>query len=135
MWNRQRVVEFKKTRQYTLEDFDLLCGFLGNFARVVTTQCILTEVSNLLGLGLDDQCFRSYSVQILKLHEPLIPSAQLANSSLFPRFGLTDTSVYHAGANKFLILTDDLPLSNYLEKQGVDVINFTHIRWLSWELT
>ena len=30
------------------------------------------------------------------------------------------------------MLTDDFPLANYLSNQGVDAINFNHLRFESW---
>ena len=33
---------------------------------------------------------------------------------------------------QYLVLTDDFRLSNYLGKQGIDVLNFNHLRFASW---
>jgi len=41
---------------------------------------------------------------------------------------LTDSSILLAARNGFLILTDDFPLSNFLASEGLDVINFNHLR-------
>ncbi len=34
--------------------------------------------------------------------------------------------------NKYLVLTDDLKLGNYLQKVGIDTINFNNIRTYGW---
>ncbi len=48
-YQRQLVPRFKRTAQFTVEDYDLLVHFLSNFRRIVTTPNILTEVNGLLG--------------------------------------------------------------------------------------
>ena len=56
----------------------------------------------------------------------------LAQAESFAKFGLTDTAIVKLVKDQFLVLTDDFPLSNYLGKQGVDVLNFNHLRFASW---
>jgi uncharacterized protein YaiI (UPF0178 family) len=51
-------------------------------------------------------------------------------SDLFARFGLTDAAIANAAQRPMLVLTDDLPLYQTLVHQGVDAINFNHIRTL-----
>ena len=46
----------------------------------------------------------------------------------FPRFGLTDTAILLAAKGKYLVLTDDFPLAQYLQTEAIDVINFNHVR-------
>jgi len=48
------------------------------------------------------------------------------------KFGLTDSGIVHLVKDQYLVLTDDLNLVRYLQNQGVDVINFNHIRPLAW---
>ena len=44
---------------------------------------------------------------------------------------MTDTAIGMVAAEKFLVLTVDLPLAGYLNKKGVAAINFNNLR-LSW---
>lgn len=135
--DRRQIGEFKLTRNYTAEDFETLLTFLRHFKHVVTTQCILTEVSNHLGFLSSQrrkEFFESYSKQIQVLAEPCTPSAELAAEPSFPRFGLTDTSVMHEAKNRFLVLTDDLPLFQYLNRLDVDALNFNYLRMMSWQV-
>ena len=49
--NRKRIEAFKRTRQYTEADFDLLLRLLDRPGPVYTTPHILAEVSNLTDLS------------------------------------------------------------------------------------
>ena len=44
----RHVTRFKRTRQYTEDDFRILAGFLALFPTLATLPNILTEVSNLI---------------------------------------------------------------------------------------
>ena len=133
-----RLIErFKRTmaRGFKVSDYELLMNFLKLFeSRVVTTPHILTEVSNLAGqLGSQKQRFFSHFAKgISRLIEYYEPSENLAQAESFVKFGLTDTAIIDLVKGQFLVLTDDFRLYNYLGKQGVDVINFNHLRFASW---
>ncbi len=126
-----RIGKFKRTAQFTVEDFDCLVDFVKKFKGIVTTPSILTEVSNLLG-QLPEELRSSFHEQfahdLKDLHEHYTPSQELGGEKCFPRFGLTDTAILRAATSKCLVLTDDLRLANYLEYQDIDVINFNHVR-------
>jgi hypothetical protein len=49
LFDRGQISRFKRTKTYTGEDFDVLDRFLSQFARLITTPNILSEVSNLSG--------------------------------------------------------------------------------------
>jgi hypothetical protein len=126
-----RIENFKRTRQFTIEDFELLVAFMGQFKEVVTTPSILTEVSNLLGhvpAKLRYAFFEHFANGLKNLDEHYTPSRELGDEKAFPRFGLTDTAILQAASGKYLVLTDDLRLAQYLEGQNIDVINFNHLR-------
>jgi rRNA-processing protein FCF1 len=129
--DRTRIEKFKRTAQFTIEDFELLITFIEQFKEVVTTPNILTEVSNLLGQLPDKLRYSFYqrSANGLKdLHEQYTPSRELGDEKAFPKFGLTDTAVLRAASGKYLVLTDDVRLTQYLLSQNVDVINFNRLR-------
>ena len=130
------IKQFKRTRErFEERDFDLIMSFLALFkSRIVTTPHILTEVSNLAGqLGSrKKQFFPHFAKGISRLIEHYEPSANLARAGSFAKFGLTDAAIINLVQDQFLVLTDDFPLANYLSKQGVDVINFNHLRFESW---
>jgi hypothetical protein len=117
---------------FTESDFELLQRVLSQFDLLVTTPNILTEVSNLLGQlpdNLRGQYYASFAAALDALvDEHYIPSKRLVLQSRFPRLGLTDTGIIEQARDRHLVLTCDLPLYNHLCDQGVDVINFNHIR-------
>lgn len=131
-YNPALVGRFRRTAdRFVPEDFGTLASFLENFDRVVTTPHVLTETSNLLGqLGQPAKgvCFTALGQAIPSMHEHRTPATTLTNSAAFLPFGVTDTAIYEAAPSTYLVLTDDLPLYAYLAGQGVDVLNFNHLR-------
>jgi rRNA-processing protein FCF1 len=129
--DRTWIARFKRTAQFTAEDFERLSAFINRFKEIVTTPSILTEVSNLLGQlpeGLT-YSFRHHFARGLKnLKEQYTTSCELGEAKIFPKFGLTDTSILLAANGKYVVLTDDFHLAQYLEAQNIDVINFNHVR-------
>ena len=102
--------------------------------KVVTTPHILTEVSNLLGQLRRDERNSYFAVfaQGITVLEELHPlSVDIAKMEEFRRFGITDAGLI-ALAQQHLIITADVPLSNYLATAGVDVLNFNQIRAMHW---
>jgi rRNA-processing protein FCF1 len=127
------IDRFKRTSKFSSEDFARLVAFMDRFKEIVTTPSILTEVSNLLG-QLPEKLkysFRLHFARGLKnLNEQYTSSRELGDAPIFAKFGLTDTAILLAARGKYVVLTDDFPLAQYLETQKIDVINFNHLRKL-----
>ncbi len=124
-----------KNRGFVPEDFYTLGRVIEQFERVVATPHILTEVSNWLGYLEDpakSACFRRLAEAVRLMREPLTPASTLSLDPAFVLFGITDASIRDAAAGTYLVLTDDLPLADYLGRQGVDVLNFNNIRLLGY---
>ncbi len=129
--NKDYITKFKRTQQYLPEDFDLLNALLITFNKIITTPNILTEVSNLANsLSGDYKKFfgRIFSKSIESLNENYLESKLVINSKELLNFGLTDSVILKSVKGKYLLLTDDLPLYYYAIGNGVDAINFNHIR-------
>lgn len=134
-FDQNLIPKFKRTRQFVVEDHATLLRILGIFDKVITTPNILTEVGNLsgqLGEPVKSEYFKKSASGISLLEEEYVASQDVADMQEFVRFGLTDTGVIHLTRGKYLVLTDDFPLSQYLQSTGVDVINFNHIRSAYW---
>jgi len=134
--NRERIARFNRTSKFAPEDYDLLNKLFQSFARVVTTPNILTEVSNLLNqLGEPErsQCFSIFARDIGQLDEIYKDSLTIAATDKFSKFGLTDCGIVNVAKDNYLILTDDLKLASYLQKLGIDTINFNNIRTYEWK--
>lgn len=133
--NRKRILSFKRTKQFTPEDFDLLVQILKSFQRVVTTPNILTEVNSLanqLGEPERSKCLQIFGQTIARFEEIYKPSQQLAQLPEFQRFGLTDCGILNLAQRSYLVLTDDLRLAATLQRKGIDTVNFNNIRFLGW---
>ncbi len=133
-FDRQRIPDFKRTSQFTVEDFDLLVRVLDCFEKVITTPCILTEVSNLsaqIKEPAKTHLFRRLAQTIKALDEQYVRSKEAACHSSFARLGLTDAGIIHLSREKCLVLTADLDLFISLQKERIAAINFNHLRLLS----
>lgn len=129
--DRNRIQRFKRTAKFSVEDFDCLVGLIERFKEIATTPSILTEVSNLLGQlpsNLQYSFYQRFSYGLKNLDEHYTASRELADEKCFPRFGLTDTAILQAARGRFVVLTDDLPLVQFLQHEKIDVINFNHLR-------
>jgi rRNA-processing protein FCF1 len=111
----------------------LLNAILLEFTQIVTTPNILTEVNSLINQIREPE--RQQCLQILgqaaenNLTEFYLETKNIAKVDNFTKFGLTDSCIISLSQDKYLVLTDDLKLANYLGKLGIDVINFNHLRY------
>ena len=126
------ISQFKRTRAYSLLDYRDLHALIGAFSRLLTTPNILTEVCNLAD-SLDEttsrSLFDSMAKQIKEMAEMYHASAGVVESKCFRLFGMADAVAFvEARSSGCLVLTDDLPLYNYLTQQRLPAINFNHVR-------
>jgi rRNA-processing protein FCF1 len=134
-YDPDRIPKFKRTMAFTVAEFRLLSRFLDVFDKLVTTPNVLTEVSNLSGQLAEDlrtTFYSDFANRIPLLEEHYVPSVDAKSWAHFNKFGLTDSGIVNLVKDKYLVLTDDLNLVGYLQNQGIDVINFNHIRSLAW---
>ncbi len=133
--NRLALTRFPHTKRYQPDEFDILDRFVRLFDRIITTPHVLTEVSNLAGrLQAEAVCrFRRLFAQEVELYdERQCEARQLVRGDQFVRLGLTDAAIASIARDRLLVLTDDLALGGALQKVGIDVVNFTHLRPLAW---
>jgi rRNA-processing protein FCF1 len=136
----QLVSKFERTksRGFTANDFQLLqkliCFFGG---KVITTPNILTEVSNLsrkLHGELRVRYFTQFGKYVRAFQEKYSPSKDCSTEAHFIALGLTDSSIVLVSEKNFLVLTDDFPLAATLGTKKIDVLNFNHLRNMTWEM-
>lgn len=126
------IADFKRTEKYIKDDYYLLINLLDKIQPWVTLPNILTEVSNLsnqLAGNKKDEYFTVFAKGITVLEEHYLESREIAKTQEFKKFGITDAGIKTLAPQKYLILTDDFRLSQYLEKQKIDVINLNHLRF------
>jgi predicted nucleic acid-binding protein len=134
--NRGRIESFKRTRQYTIGDFELLLRLLERGEPLYTVAHVLAEVSNLTDLsGAERPKIRQLLKETISLlTEAEITSAQATKDSLYEGLGLVDAAIAAvAREHKCTVLTDDLDLYLMLQRDKLEALNFTHLRERIWE--
>src|ERR1039457_4181856 len=129
--NRDRIDKFKRTRQYTGADYDLLVRVLAKFAPLYTVAHVLAEVSNLTDLrDYEGRLARRVLKETISLlNEAEISSKLAAEDGLYQDLGLVDAAIGAvARAHNCGVLTDDLDLYLRLSNDNVNVVNFTYLR-------
>jgi hypothetical protein len=95
----------------------------------------MAEVSNLTDLTGPE---RIQARQVLKsllttLQKPVLSSLRAAQGASYNRHGLVDAAIASlAGDNQCTVLTDDLDLYLALNREGITVVNFTHLQACEW---
>lgn len=129
-YDERRLLSFKRTRQFTVEDFHLLQRIIGEFSTLWTTPNIMTEVDN-LGRQLESREWEPFAISMRQLSIRLVevsePSQNVTKDSRYAKLGLAD-SVTLAKLKERLLLTDDLKLQGIATHAGFDVINFNNLR-------
>jgi len=131
------ISNYKKTKIYSKEDYDIINILIDYFNKIITTPNILTEISNLsnqLKEHIKQSFYENMKSKFIILEEIYYPSLQASEWKYFNKYGLTDSVIFKIGSQNYLIITDDFPLSNLLEKLQIPVINFNHIRTFSYSL-
>ena len=123
------VSTFKRLNGFFTEDIELLHQVLKSFSAIRTTPHVLTELSNLansLPRWKKEDWSSHFARQIAVVEEKWISARTIVQTpAIF--LGLTDAALC-ALASTHVILTIDFPLSNYLESQKLNVLNFNHLR-------
>lgn len=131
------IGEFKRTRGYSNEDYQLLLKVIDQFEKLVSTPHILAEVSNLTnglyGSKLHD-FYETLTHSLSTIIETHIPAVAISRDYELSPYGLTDVGIVAAAKDNYLVLTDDLRVAGFAHQHCVDVVNFNHIREASWEV-
>ena len=134
MINKQRILNFKRTGDFTLEDYDLLVRLIGWFGKIFSTPHVLSQVSDLTDLtGRELIAVRVISKALVEqIEESYEASRMLMSDRVYERFGLTDSAIAAVCSRGILVLTTDSRLHVALQESGIDALNFNHIRPLAW---
>jgi hypothetical protein len=132
--NKRRILDFKHTQNFTIEDFDLLSRLIRWFGKLITTPHILGQVSDLTDLpGKDLKTIRwLFGSLVQQMEEKYDLSKVLVTHNLFSNLGLTDAAIATTCSKGILVPTTDLDLQLALQRQGADALNFHHLRPLAW---
>ena len=132
--NRQRILTFKRTQNFTIEDFDLLTDLIGWFGKLVATPHVLSQTSDLTDLPGKElvEVRRLFKVAVDQIDEPYDPSRVLVSDPVFERLGLTDAAIAKVCSRGVLVVTADVELQLEVQRKGADALNFNHVRPLGW---
>lgn len=109
---------------------------MSHFAPIVTTPNIFTEVSNLALAAIHRRFHHHYLAkfaQVIDLVlEEVAPSKALTSGQTYAFLGLTDAAIEQVAKGKYLVISADFDLVTALQSQGVDAINYNHMRDSAW---
>jgi len=135
-FNKDTIKFFKRTKNYNEEDFIFLSKLITLSGKIVTTPQILTEVSNLAGElkdNIKNKFFDLFSREIQLLDEEYKESKAIAICNEFNKYGITDALIILLAKENIYVITNDFPLSNYLQSKNIDVLNINNIRPYYWK--
>lgn len=131
-----KMIGGKRLEKYTQQDGQLLWQFVTKFDRILTTQHILAETSNLARQALKGAQWTAFadklyplfcldsqdSMQKIPIHDGKV------NPAVFTKLGFTDANIVGVLDGDFLLLSDDLDLFHESIRAQRAAINFTHMR-------
>ncbi len=112
-------------------DFDLLVEIIGRFAVLMVTPNIVTETSNLLRFGSQDERLSlALATGLQEWVEVYRPSRSAVQHRAYARLGLSDVVMLDVlkGRDDTILLTADVDLYIAGQYEGLQVENFNHIR-------
>ena len=122
----------KKTKNFEIEDFEMLNNFMGAYQKVLVTPHILTETSNLISYIQDPyktSLMRTLKNFTLRVEEKIEASSNVAEHQTFLRLGLADAGILSQLDQSVDMVTADLQL--YLSASRLHperAMNFNHLR-------
>ena len=131
--NTGRIARFKRTQDFTVEDFGMLHSLIEWFGEpMYVTPHVLSQVSDLTDLSgyekeLMNILFRNLAAKATERHTQ---ASELVKNSFFNGFGLADASIAEVCKKNILVITADVKLQIALGLSGRDALNFNHVRSL-----
>lgn len=125
------IGKHRRVERYGPGDMVLLTDHLSQYAEAVTTDPVITEVSNLIGTRRAEAAAVLAHLRTVVSRTSVldVAAAEACDHPGFVRYGYTDTVLTVLAGEGVTIITDDLPLAGSLAKQDLPVINFSHLRF------
>ena len=131
---RELVARHRRTKIFTIEDYDRLRRAVSRVVDVRVTPNTLTEASNLLAQHGEPQrslLLRKLRALIERSTESVVASVDAARRDEFLSLGLTDAALLEVVSANAPLLTVDLNLYRAAVARGNEAaINFNH--WRGW---
>ena len=126
--SKKYIQQFKRTYQFSGDDYDLLIEILNKGDAIITIPQVLTETSNLLAKGLEPRAryavWDQFQKFIAHTEEIFINSEVSSLDPDFLRLGLTYAILAILSQDSFHILTCDVPLYDAITSRGYSATNF-----------
>ena len=130
--SRELISKHRRLRDYSAEDYDILCEFLDNAKGLYVTPNTLTETSNLVRQHRDPEgslLMRRLEYLIYESQEITVASTKASTNRNFQRLGLTDAVLLETVTEEIPLLTVDFSLYLAAIASGEErAINFTPYR-------
>ncbi|ASW82976.1 hypothetical protein EAY42_22570 [Vibrio anguillarum] len=132
VYDKELVPQFKRTEKYSVDDFEFLEFYVGQFDKLIVTPHVLAETWNFIEKipkhQFDD--FLSKVVPHIEVfEEEYVNKKTLLSSKGFSYIGITDMAVIQAAkSKKCFVITDDLRAYTHFFENGVETININHLR-------
>ncbi len=132
VYDKELVPQFKRTEKYSVDDFEFLEFYVGQFDKLIVTPHVLAETWNFIEKipkhQFDD--FLSKVVPHIEVfEEEYVNKKTLLSSKGFSHIGITDMAVIQAAkSKKCFVITDDLRAYAHFFENGVETININHLR-------
>lgn len=128
----KHIQRFKRTKQYSEDDFELLYQLVARFKGVMTCPQVLAEVDNLAksltGPLLDD--FREeLKRRVLHWSEKVQLAQATVADTIYDWAGYSDAAIgLISKQERPLVLTDDMALREYLRREGCAALGIEDLR-------
>lgn len=120
----------KPVSNFAQDEYAGMTSLLKRFNHILTLPNILTEVSNLIGVGkrntATDALCAAFSRYIQTTQELYVESEPVSHHPSFRQFGLTDTAIQSIVKQGVHVITADFALFGKLERLGGKVTNLRH---------
>jgi len=131
VYNKELISEHKRTKNFVVEDFDLLVESINGYEILWVTSHCLAEVSNLLRQTNERQAedlMACFSNLVAKAKESHIPKEVIFKNGVSVRLGVADTGLIIKSKRVSCVFTVDFDLYNEISRKGNKVVNFNHLR-------
>ncbi|MDQ6758487.1 MAG: hypothetical protein M3Z32_01320 [Acidobacteriota bacterium] len=132
--NTSRILNCKRTGDFTIADFNLLRNLITWFGKVFSTPHVLSQVSDLAEINGDEQRILRHLFRLVvdEVEEHYESSRELVADPIFVALGLADSAIANVACSGILALTADVTLQLALQRRGAGALNFNHVRQLAW---
>lgn len=127
----RRIATHKKLNSfYNEKSYKLLFYIINSCRKIYVSSHVLAETNGLMTKGLTGEvevnAFLALKqvIELDSFHELHCPSNTIVTHEKFIKYGLTDIGLLKLLKNKVVLLSDDFAFSGYVEKIGLDSLNF-----------